>query len=76
MMCVQMIKALLLEIVGRDFRRWMFAATRQSRLRRAGFTRAARSTIRNDLDLRAYPDGVLRQALGGQTNWAELTPRA
>ncbi len=32
------------------------------------------SAIRNDLDVRAYLDDVLRQALSGETDWSNLTP--
>lgn len=34
------------------------------------------SAIRNDLDVRAYLDDVLRRALGGETNWSAMTPHA
>ncbi|QDV87184.1 transposase domain-containing protein [Planctomycetes bacterium TBK1r] len=34
------------------------------------------SAIRNDLDVRAYLDDVLRRALAGETDWSVLTPHA
>ena len=34
------------------------------------------SAIRNDLDVHAYLDDVLRRVLAGDTNWASLTPHA
>ena len=34
------------------------------------------SAIRNDLDVRAYLDDVLRRALAGETDWSKLTPHA
>ena len=34
------------------------------------------SAIRNDLDVRAYLDDVLRRALAGETDWSTLIPHA
>lgn len=34
------------------------------------------SAIRNDLDVRAYLDDVLRRVLAGETDWSQLTPHA
>ena len=34
------------------------------------------SAIRNDLDVHAYLEDVLRRALAGETNWASLAPHA
>ena len=34
------------------------------------------SAIRNDLDVRAYLDDVLRRVLAGETDWSTLIPHA
>ena len=34
------------------------------------------SAVRNDLDVHAYLDDVLRRVLAGDTDWASLAPHA
>ena len=34
------------------------------------------TAVRNDLDVHAYLDDVLRRVLAGETNWAQLAPHA
>jgi hypothetical protein len=34
------------------------------------------SAIRNDSDVRAYPEDVLRRVLSGETDWSSLAPHA
>lgn len=58
--------------VGR--KNWLFKGSLAAGERAANLLTIVVSAIRNDLDVSAYLDDVLRQALDGKTDWAKLAP--
>ena len=55
---------------------WMFKGSVAAGERAANLLTIVASAIRNDLDVRAYLDDVLRRVLRGATDWSALTPHA
>ena len=55
---------------------WMFKGSVAAGERAANLLTIVASAIRNDVDVRAYLDDVLRRVLGGETDWSILTPHA
>jgi transposase len=55
---------------------WLFKGSIAAGERAANLLTIIGSAIRHDLDMRAYLDDVLRQALSGEPNWSAMTPHA
>ena len=55
---------------------WLFKGSVAAGERAANLLTIIGSAIRNDLDVRAYLDDVLRRALTGETDWSALAPHA
>lgn len=69
--CEQLMKRVA---VGR--KNWLFKGSLAAGERAANLQTIVVSAVRNDLDVAAYLDDVLRRALAGETDWATLTPHA
>ena len=66
----------LMRRVATGRKNWMFKGSVAAGERAANLLTIVCSAIRNDLDVRAYLDEVLRRALAGETDWSTLTPHA
>ena len=55
---------------------WMFKGSVAAGERAANLMTIIGSAIRNDLDVAAYLDYVLRRSLAGDTDWAAMAPHA
>ena len=66
----------LMKRVATGRKNWMFKGSVAAGERAANLLTIIGSAIRNDLDVRAYLDDVLRRALAGETDWSTLTPHA
>ena len=55
---------------------WLFRGSLASGERGANLMTIIGSAIRNDLDIHAYLDDVLRRVLAGETDWSKLAPHA
>ncbi len=66
----------LMRHVATGRKNWMFKGSVAAGERAANLLTIVASAIRNDLDVRAYLDDVLRRVLGGETDWSILTPHA
>ena len=66
----------LMKRVATGRKNWMFKGSVAAGERAANLLTIIGSAIRNDLDVRAYLDDVLRRALAGETDWSKLTPHA
>ena len=64
----------LMKRVATGRKNWLFKGSVAAGERAANLMTIIGSAIRNDLDVRAYLDDVLRRALAGETNWSELAP--
>ena len=64
----------LMKRVATGRKNWMFKGSVAAGERAANLMTIIGSAIRNDLDVRAYLDDVLRRALSGETDWSNLTP--
>ena len=66
----------LMKRVATGRKNWMFKGSVAAGERAANLMTIIGSAIRNDLDVRAYLDDVLRRVLAGETDWSNLTPDA
>ena len=66
----------LMKRVATGRKNWMFKGSVAAGERAANLLTIIGSAIRNDLDVRAYLDDVLRRALAGETDWSTLIPHA
>ena len=55
---------------------WLFKGSPAAGERAANLMTIVGSAVRNDLDVHAYLDDVLRRVLAGETQWASLAPHA
>ena len=66
----------LMRRVATGRKNWLFKGSVAAGERAANLMTIISSAIRNDLDVRAYLDDVLRRVLVGETKWSNLTPHA
>ncbi len=66
----------LMKRVATGRKNWLFKGSVAAGERAANLLTIIGSAIRNDLDVRAYLDDVLRRALAGETDWSTMTPHA
>jgi transposase len=66
----------LMRRVATGRKNWLFKGSVAAGERAANLMTIVCSAIRNDLDVRAYLDDVLRRVLAGETDWSTLTPHA
>ncbi len=66
----------LMKRVATGRKNWLFKGSVAAGERAANLLTIIGSAIRNDLDVRAYLDDVLRRVLKGETDWPSLTPHA
>jgi len=66
----------LMKRIATGRKNWLFKGSVEAGERAANLMTIIGSAIRNDLDVRAYLDDVLRRALSGETDWSTLTPHA
>lgn len=66
----------LMRHVATGRKNWLFKGSVAAGERAANLLTIVASAIRNDLDVRAYLDDVLRRVLAGETDWSALTPHA
>lgn len=64
----------LMKRVATGRKNWLFKGSLAAGERAANLLTIIGSAIRNDLDVHAYLDDVLRRALAGGTDWAQLSP--
>ena len=69
--CEQLMKRVA---VGR--KNWLFKGSVAAGERAANLMTIVGSAVRNDLDVAAYLDDVLRRVLAGETDWERLAPHA
>lgn len=66
----------LMKRVATGRKNWLFKGSLVAGERAANLMTIVGSAIRNDLDVHAYLEDVLRRVLSGETNWPELAPHA
>ena len=66
----------LMKRIATGRKNWMFKGSVAAGERAANLMTIIGSAIRNDLDVRAYLDDVLRRTLSGKTDWSAMTPHA
>ena len=66
----------LMKRVATGRKNWLFKGSVAAGERAANLLTIVGSAIRNDLDVRAYLDDVLRRVLSGETDWSILAPHA
>lgn len=66
----------LMKRVATGRKNWLFKGSLAAGERAANLLTIIGTAIRNDLDVHAYLDDVLRRALAGETDWAKLAPHA
>ncbi|MEM1228305.1 MAG: transposase [Planctomycetota bacterium] len=66
----------LMKRVATGRKNWLFKGSLAAGERAANLMTIIGSAIRNDLDVHAYLDEVLRRSLAGETGWAGLAPHA
>jgi len=66
----------LMKRVATGRKNWLFKGSLAAGERAANLMTIIGSAIRNDLDVHAYLDDVLRRVLDGETNWSKLAPHA
>lgn len=66
----------LMKRVATGRKNWLFKGSLAAGERAANLMTIIGTAIRNDLDVHAYLEDVLRRALAGETNWASLAPHA
>ena len=66
----------LMKRIATGRKNWLFKGSLAAGERSATLMTVIGSAIRNDLDVRAYLDDVLRRTLAGETDWSKLTPHA
>jgi transposase len=64
----------LMKRVATGRKNWLFKGSLSAGERAANLMTIIGTAIRNDLDVHAYLDDVLRRALAGETDWAALSP--
>jgi hypothetical protein len=55
---------------------WLFKGSLAAGERAANLMTVIVSAVRNDLDVHAYLEDVLRRTLAGETDWASMAPHA
>lgn len=66
----------LMKRVATGRKNWLFKGSVAAGERAANLMTIVASAVRNDLDVGAYLQDVLKRTLGGETNWAALAPHA
>lgn len=66
----------LMKRVATGRKNWLFKGSLAAGERAANLMTIIGSAVRNDLDVHAYLDDVLRRVLAGDTDWASLAPHA
>ncbi|MCM2374581.1 IS66 family transposase [Aporhodopirellula aestuarii] len=66
----------LMKRVATGRKNWLFKGSLSAGERAANLMTIIGTAIRNDLDVHAYLDDVLRRALAGETDWSALSPHA
>lgn len=66
----------LMKRVATGRKNWLFKGSLAAGERAANLMTIIGSAVRNDLDVHAYLDDVLRRVLAGETDWALLAPHA
>ncbi|QDT04242.1 Transposase IS66 family protein [Rubripirellula lacrimiformis] len=64
----------LMKRVATGRKNWLFKGSLSAGERAANLMTIIGTAIRNDLDVHAYLEDVLRRALVGETNWAAMSP--
>jgi len=64
----------LMKRVATGRKNWLFKGSLASGERAANLMTIIGSAIRNDLDVHAYLEDVLRRSLSGETDWASMAP--
>lgn len=64
----------LMKRVATGRKNWLFKGSVAAGERAASLMTIIGSALRNDLDVHAYLEDVLRRALGGETDWAAMAP--
>ena len=66
----------LMKRVATGRKNWLFKGSLAAGERAANLLTIIGSALRNDLDVHAYLDAVLRRVLAGETDWAALASHA
>ena len=66
----------LMKRVATGRKNWLFKGSLAAGERAANLMTITGSAVRNDLDVHAYLDDVLRRVLAGETDWATMAPHA
>lgn len=66
----------LMRRIATGRKNWLFKGSPAAGERAANLMTIVGSAVRNDLDVHAYLDDVLRRVLAGETQWASLAPHA
>lgn len=66
----------LMKRVATGRKNWLFKGSLAAGERASNLLTIIGTAIRNDLDVHAYLDDVLRRTLAGETDWASLAPHA
>lgn len=66
----------LMKRVATGRKNWLFKGSVDAGERAANLMTIIGTAVRNDLDVHAYLDDVLRRVLAGETNWGQLAPHA
>jgi hypothetical protein len=66
----------LMKRVATGCQNWLFKGSPVAGERAANLMTIIVSAMRNELDVHAYVDDVLRRALAGETDWSAMAPRA
>lgn len=64
----------LMKRVATGRKNWLFKGSVAAGERAANLMTIIGTAVRNDLDVAAYLDDVLRRALAGETNWSAMAP--
>jgi len=64
----------LMKRVATGRKNWLFKGSVAAGERAANLMTIIGSAVRNDLDVTAYLDDILRRALGGETDWSAMSP--
>ncbi len=64
----------LMKRVATGRKNWLFKGSLSAGERAANLMTVIGSAIRNDLDVHAYLEDILRRVLAGETDWATLSP--
>jgi transposase len=66
----------LMKRVATGRKNWLFKGSLAAGERAANLMTVIVSAVRNDLDVHAYLEDVLRRTLAGETDWASMAPHA